>query len=168
MTNRDIRVIHTVCDLDHEDGYDGGDCNCSHSMTTNILSIDELIHQDWFVELLRSNGFYSKDEVGMEANYLDRFVYEYGDASFSYFEKSVSNVPHYKAVKSVYQEVIGPERIKAFAKWKKRREEYLANEKNRIKKDMDAKQKSTERKRLKAVEKAKALLEEEGLNVTNK
>lgn len=159
MDNIDIKVVYTKCEFDCQQGDYGGDCSCSHSMDTKILSLPELIREDWFIEYIRNNGFFYKDDEGLAIEYLDRYVYEYSlnsfDEKYSQFTCNIKDIGEYRNIKRVYQEVVGPERIKAFAKWKK--------EAAIIQNKLDRQEASREKRRLKAVAKAKSLLEKEGI-----
>lgn len=157
---KDIKVI--VVDASIENDSYGEDCNCSLNFNQTIFSLDELFSESWFVSLLKDKGFYSKDELGDTSLYLDKFIYEYnnGFGDYKSYTNILSQISEQAVITAVYQEVIGPERLKAFAKWKKNREIYLAKQEDKKKKDL-------EKKRLKAIEKARKLLEKEKINVNS-
>jgi hypothetical protein len=152
---RDIKVV--VAELDHENGYGSSEGDCDVSFSQRSISLDELFSESWFMEYLRYKGYYNKDDLDYPTQYLNNFVYEYkGYGDYNNLSKTLTSISVSDDVIAVYQEVIGPERIAAFAKWKKSRDAYLQKEEDR-------KKAVEEKKKLRAIQKAKRLLEKEGV-----
>lgn len=158
---KDIKIIVAAATLTGDQSYDDDDCDRDVHLEQQIYSLEELLEVGWFVDLLKNKGFYSKDELSLTKDeYLNNFVYEYGSGPYTYFTKSINDIQSYQIINKVYQEVIGRERIKSFAKWKQKQESYLKKEAERVKKDVESKEKARQKKKLKALEKARKLLEE--------
>ena len=170
---REISVIvaeaDQTCTNECRHGYDSGGCDCL-SFKQRILSIDDLFKEPWFLEMVENRGFFSKEDPGKEYIYRNHYVYEirHNGSSYSNFGTKPPMYYHPKnSLKAVYQEVIGPERIKAVAQWKKKVAEYEKRQ-TEIKKKAAAKAEEKKKLReLKKLEKAKQLIAELELKSDN-
>lgn len=155
-------VVVSAASCDHEGGCecDGG-CEYSLEHKVDTFSLEDFLSLDWVKDDLKLRGFYSKDEVGVTNEYLDKYIYEYGAGTYKYFTKNPQEIPIYDNIIGVYQEVIGPERLKACAKWKASHEKCLKQQAGLVAKQLEKKILAAEKRRLKAVENAKRILQQE-------
>lgn len=161
---RDIKIIVSEAEIDQNNDYDN-ECNCILRVDQQVYSFEELLQEVWFLEILQDNGFYSKDDLSAPIEYLNNFAYEYrySDNSCKMITDNINQIREYNNITKVFQEVVGPERIAAYAKWKKNRDKYLESESKRLKKVIDARTAAQEKKKAKKLAQAKALLEQEGV-----
>src|ERR1700761_8706224 len=115
---KEIKVIVSDAELDDGNYENCDDVSINHNL--KVFDLWQVLEQPWFLELLRQNGFYSKDEISKtDLSHLDNFVYEfkYKGSDYINLEKSPQYLLDNDIVTAVYQEVLGPERISAYAKW---------------------------------------------------
>lgn len=158
---RHITVVVAEAEIDHCHDYD--DCSCNLDSNQQCFTLDELLNEAWFVDLLKTKGFFTKDEVGVERAYLENFVYEFGADRYSYFTKDIKQINKFTPIKRVYQEIIGVERLKQVAKKNKAYEDYLAKQEEINKKNLEKQEAAKEKRKALRLAKAKQLLEEEGM-----
>ena len=115
--------------------------------------------------MLTNYGFMSKEEPGPVFEYRDKFVYEVRRPGYSgdYTTFQTNNLNSYDkvdALKAVYQEVIGPERIKAVKQWMKKAKEYEKKQEEIRKKAAEKAEKNKQLRQLKKLEQAKKIIAE--------
>lgn len=165
---RDIKVIVAEAELQGSDGEYDDSCDHYASLNHKVYSLDEIIGESWFIDLLKEKGFYSKDELGEPTQHLNKFVYEFGSGNYKYWTKNIKEISEYHDIVGVYQEVIGVERNKEFTKWQTNRQTYLKKQAEILKKDLAKKELAKAKAKERQIAKAKKLLEEEGVDVISK
>lgn len=162
-TRRNFLTVVSTTTVE-EDGYD------SYTLDDNIraLSFDDLIKEDWFLEKLKENGFFHKDDLSeLKINHLDNYIYKIKRGQYAIYTEKIDSIYPHEQVVGVYQEVVGPERIRAYAKFKKSHEAYEKKQEE-LKLAKLAKQKLAKEKcRLREIEKAKRILAEAKLETIN-
>ena len=156
-------------DSDYETSYGGGTNRVASEefgFYHQNYTLDEIVREPWFLELLKEKGFYTKDEVyDGNLDHLDKFVYKVKNDYWSgQLVDSLNRIGTDTTVIGVYQEVVGPERIKEVkrlnaANEKAKRDAALA-EKEKAKKKAER----LLRKEQKKIEEAKKLLESYNAN----
>jgi hypothetical protein len=132
--DREVIVVVSTSTVEHSEYDDPYDCNLESDHKLQTFTLDEFISQSWVMEYLKSKGLYSKEEIhqgGLE--YLDKFTYRYKYPLCKYFvyTDNIKNIGADCDIEGVYQEVIGPERLKAFAKWEKEHDKYLQKQEDK-------------------------------------
>jgi hypothetical protein len=146
------------------DSYEGnsGECGCSClEFKQRTLSLDDLFKEPWFTKTLENKGFWSKEDPGEKFEYRNKYVYEYQPDGYSYsnlFKEIPASQYKPTSLKAVYQEVVGPERIKAVAQWTKKTKEYEKKQAEAKKKAADKAEEKKKLRQLKQLEKAKKLI----------
>ncbi len=165
MIDKRVTVIVAEAEADCSDCSDGCEKEAWLSkFEQTVYSFESLLTADWFLEMLRSRGFYTLDEIAStKYEYLDKYVYRYGTTYKYYTEKLTEVYPHQCEDLHVYQEVLGPERLKAVGKVLDKRKQYEKKEAAIKAKQLDTAAKQKEKLRLKKIERAKALLAEENI-----
>ena len=113
-----------------------------------VFSLDESLKDPTFVEVLKSKGFYTKDDISTTGvDHLDNFVYELDQNGYIRFDKVLDSNNFWRGrLAGVFQEVVGANRYPHIAKYNKLRE----------KEDYKLQKQKSERR----IVKAKKILEE--------
>ena len=150
------------------DYNDDGDYICDGEndidVEHSIINLDEAIKEKEFLEFLETEGFYHKDDITNGTRHTDKFVYDvlHQNCPQPALYKNLSDVfsPYNASISSVYQEVVGPERLKEVKEFEKKRATYERMMEEQNKKKDERKILAAEKKRQKQIEKARKLLEE--------
>lgn len=164
MTKYHVTVVVTreepgqeIWDDNGSSGYD------NYLVEQKVYSLEDFAKQPFFVDLIKENGFFSKEEILIsDLTHLNNFVYQYGD-TYKYYTSNINEIGANCGHVSVYQEVVGPERIKQVKKLLDRRNIYLEKEAALKLKQQDKAAASREKARLRRIEKARSLLAENTL-----
>lgn len=127
--------IITTCCTARDYGYGEDDeALLEVDMTQEVFSLEEAVKNERFLKELEHLGFFHKDIVE-ENTYLNNFVYELSQSGSAYTRYHNVLEPHFCHVfgmEKVYQEVAGPERLKAVAEYNLKRQSYLDKEKAKV------------------------------------
>lgn len=159
---RKINIVVSTMNVD-SDGYDD---SFSSGLETQVYSLEDFLQLDWVRDQLGEAGFYSKDEVSSPQGdgHLNKFLYEYNydyNPKYKQYTSNLNEINSSFNICRVYQEVIGPERMQAFAKWKRSRQEFLRKQEEVSRNAANKKAAAAEKRRLKKIEQAKKILAEE-------
>ncbi len=166
MIDRKITVVVAEQEIGGaiDDDYgNSGYSDITHDQTS--YNMRDLLIQAWFIQYLKDNGFYCKDEQPSEGvTHLDSFIYQYGTNNFKYYTTNLTDLKSYNCESlRVYQEVVGAERLHGVSTLIKARDKYIKKQAEIAAKEIEKESAKREKRRLLAVEKAKALLIEEGV-----
>lgn len=153
---REVTAIVSVAQLE-ENGYDDNFI----TLDQKTFSLDELLNEEWFLEELKSKGFYSSNLIhDGHGSYLDRYIYKIKRWRYNEYYESLDDLKPTDELIGIYQEVINRGKIEGVDKFNKARIKYIKRM-EKIEKEKESKKEiAAEKRRLKQIEKAKKILKE--------